>query len=106
MRTPFRPTQNRESCATVYTVSIVCNSSNKKHTIDSTQTSFLNEVETWKGKKDKALKHGKYLRVCPDIDSIHKKSHFTSKTLYYRMAILTPTKYFRPTYNDKQYMCI
>lgn len=59
--------------------SIACNSSNEEQTIYSTQTLFLNEVETWKVKKDKELKCGKYLRVCPDIDSIHKKPHLISK---------------------------
>lgn len=53
--------------------SIAHNSSNKEHTMYSTETPFLNEVETWKGKKDKDLvKRGKYLRVCPDIESSNK----------------------------------
>lgn len=42
---------------------------------------FLNEVETWKGKKDNDIpsKRSKYLRICPNIDSIHNKPQLTSK---------------------------
>lgn len=58
-------------------ISITPDSTNKEHTIYSTETPFLNEVETWKGKKDKVVKRGKYLKVCPDIDSIHNKPQWT-----------------------------
>lgn len=47
----------------------------EKHMIivEPTQTDILNEVETWKGHKNKEPKRGKYLRACPDVESIHKK---------------------------------
>lgn len=46
----------------------------------STPAIFLNEIETWKGKQEKDLpRRGKYLRLCPDIDSIHDKPQLTSK---------------------------
>lgn len=43
------------------------------------QTTALNEKEIWKGRKNKKLNRSKYLRVCPDIVSIHNKPNITSK---------------------------
>lgn len=45
----------------------------------SPQSTFLNEIETWRDQKDKDSKRGKYLRICPDVDSIHNKPRVTSK---------------------------
>lgn len=43
------------------------------------QTNILNEIETWRGYKNKELKRGKYLRVCPDVESMYKKPQVTSR---------------------------
>lgn len=60
---------------------ILCNSSiEETHDKKSpTPSTVLNEVETWKSHKDKNLKRGKYVTVCPDIISIHKKPQASSK---------------------------
>jgi len=74
-----------------------------KHVICSTQTSFhhLNEIETWKGKKDKTLKRGKYLAVYPDIDNIHNRPHLTSK-----IPLLQNGNMLRPQGTTGQYVMI
>lgn len=83
--------------------SIAHNSSNKEYLTHPTlsQTAFLNEVETWKGQKDKALKRGKYLRVCPDIESIHKKPRLTSK-----IPLLQNGNVLRPQNISGQYVML
>lgn len=48
-------------------------------TKNSPQTTVLNEVEMWKGKKDNIPTRGKYLTICPDINSIHNKPRVTFK---------------------------
>ena len=45
----------------------------------SPQSAVLNEIETWRSQQDKESKRGKYLRICPDVDSIHNRPYITSK---------------------------
>lgn len=45
----------------------------------SKHISFLNEEEIWKSPKNNNLKRGKYLRICPDVNSIHNKPHLSTK---------------------------
>jgi len=59
------------------------------------QSAFLNETETWRGQQDKDSKCGKYLRICPDVDSIRNKPQIISKISLLQNGIFYVHKIFR-----------
>jgi len=73
----------------------------------SPQSAILNKIETWRDQQNKDSKRGKYLRICPDVDSNSEQaSHYIKNFSVTKRQYSTSTKYFGSELYVQKYMCI